>query len=322
VRASEWARLSPCARLKRSSLSRSSSSCPPRVRRANGFPSLVQELFLPLADDRHPHSSSLDMGILSHFATDHKPPEPAASSTPQQVPADKPQQPPPPPQQQQPPPEYPQPHPTSSYANPNRPAAPTYAALHLARSDRVRLVGFPPSVIQPVHDAIWGAWALGIQKESTFDPVSYEFKLKGNPCASSPPRSLGLRSLLQRRADAPSHLVFLRQGTGRANKPSLRAVSSATSSPACRPKAGTSPRPSTSRAKATTRTRSCSARARRSAAKSSPSASTRATRRASSTRRATRSRTPSSQRPRCVVSSSSSSSSSPVGCARSDSLLP
>ncbi|GAA5852609.1 hypothetical protein JCM9279_005528 [Rhodotorula babjevae] len=123
------------------------------------------------------------MGLLRHLTADSKPPLSAAGSSADEVPADKPQQlaPPQQPPPQQPPPQYPQPHPTSSYANPTRPAAPTYAALHLARSDRVRLVGFPPSVIQPVHDAIWGSWALGIQKESTFDPVSYEFKLKGNP---------------------------------------------------------------------------------------------------------------------------------------------
>ncbi|GAA5900456.1 hypothetical protein JCM8208_005367 [Rhodotorula glutinis] len=123
------------------------------------------------------------MRILRHLTTDNKSPPPAASSSTHQVPAEKPQQPPPPqhPPVQHPPPEYPQPHPTSSYADPNRPVAPTYAALHLARSDRVRLIGFPSTVIQPVHDAIFRSWALGIQKESTFDPVSYEFKLGGNP---------------------------------------------------------------------------------------------------------------------------------------------
>ncbi|KPV72706.1 uncharacterized protein RHOBADRAFT_46752 [Rhodotorula graminis WP1] len=108
------------------------------------------------------------MSIFRHFATDAKAP---TSSSSQQIP----------PQQHLPPPEYPHPHPTSSYANPTRPVAPTYAALHLARSDRVRLIAFPPTVIQPVHDAITRSWALGIQHAGVSDPVSYEFKLRGNP---------------------------------------------------------------------------------------------------------------------------------------------
>ncbi|BGP42780.1 hypothetical protein JCM10449v2_006792 [Rhodotorula kratochvilovae] len=86
-----------------------------------------------------------------------------------------------PPDKPPPPPTYQHPHPTSSYASPSQPLAPSYAALHLARSDRVRLIGFPDAVVQPVQMAIQNVWAPGVQKMGPYDASSYEFKLKGNP---------------------------------------------------------------------------------------------------------------------------------------------
>ncbi|GAA5999705.1 hypothetical protein JCM10207_005873 [Rhodosporidiobolus poonsookiae] len=90
-----------------------------------------------------------------------------------------PTSPPPPPP---PPPAYQHPHPTSSFASSStQPLAPTFAALHLARSDRIRLVGFPQGVQGYVREAVHRAWPREIQQEGQYDAVSYEFKLRGNP---------------------------------------------------------------------------------------------------------------------------------------------
>lgn len=62
-----------------------------------------------------------------------------------------------------------------------RPMA-TFACLHLARSDRVRLLGFPDSVIPAVGEAIGRVWMSGIQRQEAYQYGGYEWKLSGNPC--------------------------------------------------------------------------------------------------------------------------------------------
>ncbi|TNY17642.1 hypothetical protein DMC30DRAFT_429470 [Rhodotorula diobovata] len=116
------------------------------------------------------------MGFFHRNSSDDNPPPPPLAPSDQGFPANDKHQPDPPP------PQYPQPHPTSSYASTSQPTAPTYAALHLARSDRIRLIGFPDCVVQPVSAAITAIWPGGIQREEVTEPgIAYEYKLKGNP---------------------------------------------------------------------------------------------------------------------------------------------
>lgn len=89
----------------------------------------------------------------------------------------------------QPPPSY-----TNNKSNPNAQSElpssssssstprPQFATLHLAQTDRVRLIGFPPDVIPAVNGAIVRVWITGIQRQGQFDTVSWEWKLSGRPC--------------------------------------------------------------------------------------------------------------------------------------------
>jgi len=47
-------------------------------------------------------------------------------------------------------------------------------------TDRLRLIGFPPSTCESVREAINSSWPTGIQAERDYYG-SYEFKLRGNP---------------------------------------------------------------------------------------------------------------------------------------------
>lgn len=58
----------------------------------------------------------------------------------------------------------------------------SFAALLLSRSDRIRIMGFPPAVIGPLDEAIRRVWVLGIQNAGPYDSMSYEWKLSGRPC--------------------------------------------------------------------------------------------------------------------------------------------
>lgn len=153
------------------------------------------------------------MGFFHRNSSDDNPPPPPLAPSDQGFPANDKHQPDPPP------PQYPQPHPTSSYASTSQPTAPTYAALHLARSDRIRLIGFPDCVVQPVSAAITAIWPGGIQREEVTEPgIAYEYKLKGNPCTSvRPPPS---HRTLTSEATSAHH-----QGTAKAPKPSPHAAS-------------------------------------------------------------------------------------------------
>lgn len=58
----------------------------------------------------------------------------------------------------------------------------TFAALLLSRSDRIRIIGFPGTIVTPIDTAIKAVWTPGIQKQQAYDQASWEWKLSGNPC--------------------------------------------------------------------------------------------------------------------------------------------
>jgi len=55
-----------------------------------------------------------------------------------------------------------------------------HACLTLNLSDRLRLIRFPPSVIEIVRQAIVTSWPKGLHREKQ-EIDCYEFKLHGNP---------------------------------------------------------------------------------------------------------------------------------------------
>lgn len=60
-----------------------------------------------------------------------------------------------------------------------------WACLTLSRDDRLRLINFPPSMIDVVRTALNNAWAEGIRSETDrpeWGHNAYEFKLDGYPC--------------------------------------------------------------------------------------------------------------------------------------------
>lgn len=57
-----------------------------------------------------------------------------------------------------------------------------YAALLLCSWDKIRIVGFPSSIIAPVDAAIKRSWSRGVQQQKAYDQVSWEWKLCGKPC--------------------------------------------------------------------------------------------------------------------------------------------
>lgn len=60
-----------------------------------------------------------------------------------------------------------------------------FAALMLASTDKIRIIGFPGDIIQPIDTAIKTAWAPGIKLQKAYDQASWEWKLNGNPCKSA-----------------------------------------------------------------------------------------------------------------------------------------
>ncbi|KAI9639663.1 uncharacterized protein MKK02DRAFT_39985 [Dioszegia hungarica] len=56
-----------------------------------------------------------------------------------------------------------------------------YAALLLCSWDKIRIVGFPSSIIAPVDAAIKRSWSRGVQQQKAYDQVSWEWKLCGKP---------------------------------------------------------------------------------------------------------------------------------------------
>ncbi|BEI81232.1 hypothetical protein CcaverHIS002_0203920 [Cutaneotrichosporon cavernicola] len=55
-----------------------------------------------------------------------------------------------------------------------------YACLHLSREDRIRLLGFPPHMVEVMRNTLTIAWPVGLQN-SEGGPGWHEFKLRGNP---------------------------------------------------------------------------------------------------------------------------------------------
>jgi hypothetical protein len=55
-----------------------------------------------------------------------------------------------------------------------------HACMTLNMSDRLRLIRFPPRIIDVIRQAITKSWPRGLNKEKQ-DIEFYEFKLYGNP---------------------------------------------------------------------------------------------------------------------------------------------
>lgn len=71
----------------------------------------------------------------------------------------------------------------------------TYAALLLSRSDRIRIINFPGSIVQPLDAAIKRVWAPGVQQQGAYDQASWEWKLSGRPCEHSRDVNTSLRRM-------------------------------------------------------------------------------------------------------------------------------
>lgn len=56
----------------------------------------------------------------------------------------------------------------------------TFACMSLHRSDRIRMMQFPPEDISAIRDIIKRSWSKGLQAQGPYS-ASYEFKLYGNP---------------------------------------------------------------------------------------------------------------------------------------------
>ena len=72
--------------------------------------------------------------------------------------------------------------PLSGPSTPATISGPQYACVHLARTDRIRLLGFPSNVREPVGEAVARVWQTGVQKQFVTGSGGYEWKLSGRPC--------------------------------------------------------------------------------------------------------------------------------------------
>ncbi|RXK40103.1 hypothetical protein M231_02560 [Tremella mesenterica] len=80
-------------------------------------------------------------------------------------------------------------------AGPSTMLGTVYACVHLARTDRVRILGFPQSVRSPLGVTIKNAWPVGIQKEEVMGN-GYEWKLVGNPWSGQGREAVPSRRLI------------------------------------------------------------------------------------------------------------------------------
>ncbi|KZV68104.1 hypothetical protein PENSPDRAFT_653547 [Peniophora sp. CONT] len=95
------------------------------------------------------------------------------------------------------PPDYPSaPAPLNMLSTSHNIPVSTFACMLLSRSDRVRLLGFPDSVIPSVTEAIRGVWALGIQSSGPYEWGGYEWKLPGRPWYGSGREAVPARRLI------------------------------------------------------------------------------------------------------------------------------
>nr|XP_018263218.1 uncharacterized protein I303_04711 [Kwoniella dejecticola CBS 10117]OBR85376.1 hypothetical protein I303_04711 [Kwoniella dejecticola CBS 10117] len=70
-----------------------------------------------------------------------------------------------------------------------------FACLHLARTDRIRLIGLPQHAVPAVEEAIRRVWVAGIQKSSAYYN-GWEWKLSGNPWRGTGAEAVYSRRLL------------------------------------------------------------------------------------------------------------------------------
>ncbi|KAE8537753.1 hypothetical protein D1P53_005809 [Cryptococcus gattii VGV] len=78
---------------------------------------------------------------------------------------------------------------------PPPPFPPSFGCIHLARSDRIRLIGLPPVVYDDVEQAILRVWVPGLQGKSPMYQ-SLEWKLSGYPWTGQGAEAVQARRLL------------------------------------------------------------------------------------------------------------------------------
>jgi hypothetical protein len=70
-----------------------------------------------------------------------------------------------------------------------------HACLTLNMTDRLRLLRFPPAIIDVVRQAIMTSWRRGLQKEKQY-AGAHEFKFSGNPWFGQGPESVESRIMM------------------------------------------------------------------------------------------------------------------------------
>jgi len=72
----------------------------------------------------------------------------------------------------------------------------SFASISLHKTDRIRLLQFPPEDIAAIRDVIKNNWRSGIQEERTY-AHSYEFKCLGNPWSGKGSDAIPARLLMR-----------------------------------------------------------------------------------------------------------------------------
>ncbi len=70
-----------------------------------------------------------------------------------------------------------------------------HACITLNSSDRLRLIRFPPAIIDVIRHTIETSWLRGLQREEEYSEA-YEFKLSGNPWWSQGDEAISSRVLM------------------------------------------------------------------------------------------------------------------------------
>ncbi|WVQ88780.1 hypothetical protein IAS59_002517 [Cryptococcus gattii] len=94
-----------------------------------------------------------------------------------------------------PPPSYGESSTSLSPPTPPPPFPPSFGCIHLARSDRIRLIGLPSVVYDDVEQAILRVWVPGLQGKFPMYQ-SFEWKLSGYPWTGQGAEAVQARRLL------------------------------------------------------------------------------------------------------------------------------
>ena len=81
-----------------------------------------------------------------------------------------------------------------------------HACITMNRTDRLRLIRFPPTVIDTVRQAILASWQRGLQNERMFISA-FEFKLVGNPWRGQRNEAVEARIMMYAFIYSPSILL-------------------------------------------------------------------------------------------------------------------